>query len=147
MIYYEKSLDLQFSLLEHLKELESVLTAEVLSDYMATKEAVIERVMSGSASLIHFLVHEASGGKDDIRYYNAPIMTTSSYETSLRACVNSFIPIPPEKEKHWVGLCLADDEVLSARELHEILTEENSNPVLRLTRLMVLCACSSGTTD
>ena len=60
--------------------------------------------------------------------------------------VNSFIPMPlSERETNWAGLCLADEQVLSAQELHAIFTEEDPSPAARLTRLMVLCACSSGT--
>ena len=34
--------------------------------------------------------------------------------------------------------------MLSAFTLHERFTAENQSPMPRLTRLMVLCACSSG---
>ena len=71
---------------------------------------------------------------------------------------------PSDREEDWAGLCLANDEVLSAYELHEKFTqgeeekekeeeeeeeekeeEENSGPIKPRTRLMTLCACSSGT--
>ena len=51
-----------------------------------------------------------------------------------------------DREQDWAGLCLFDGEVLSAYELHEKFTEEeeNSDPIKSRTRLMTLCACSSG---
>ena len=50
-----------------------------------------------------------------------------------------------EREKDWAGLSLAGGEVLSAYELHESFVESKASAKLLLTRLLVLCACSSGT--
>ena len=47
---------------EHGIELSKILPAKTLSDSDATKENVIERVKSRSASLVHFLVHGTSAG-------------------------------------------------------------------------------------
>ena len=44
-------------------DLSQLLPAEVVSDFDATKENVIERVASRSASLVHFLVHGTPGGR------------------------------------------------------------------------------------
>ena len=52
---------------------------------------------------------------------------------------------PPDRESDWAGLCLADEEVLSAFELHEEFTKKRDSGSMRSrTRLMALCACSSG---
>ena len=53
-------------------------------------------------------------------------------------------PQPSDRKEDWAGLCLANDEVLSAYELHEEFTKEGSDLKESRTRLMVLCACSSG---
>ena len=63
MIYYEDSLDLQFLLHDCIKIMNQILPTETLSDSDAELEAVIERVTSGSPSLIHFLVHGTPMGK------------------------------------------------------------------------------------
>ena len=47
---------------EHCAELSKLLPAETLSHSDASKKKVIERVTSGSASLVHFLVHGTPGG-------------------------------------------------------------------------------------
>ena len=53
-------------------------------------------------------------------------------------------PQPSDRKEDWAGLCLANDEVLSAYELHEEFTKEGSDSKKTRTRLMTLCACSSG---
>ena len=52
---------------EQCEELNQLLPAEVVSDADATKTNVVERVTSGSASLVHFLVHGTAGGRADLR--------------------------------------------------------------------------------
>ena len=51
------------------EELAQLLPAEVVSGDDATKENVIERVTSGSASLVHFLVHGTPGGRAESLYF------------------------------------------------------------------------------
>ena len=64
LISYEDSIDKQFSLLDYWEELEKILVpTETLMDTDAIKEKVMERVVSGKASLIHFLGHAYRGGK------------------------------------------------------------------------------------
>ena len=69
MVYYEDSLDVQFSLLKDRETLYQLVPVEILSDSDATKDNVIERVTSGeSPSLVHFLVHGSSRGNDTHTY-------------------------------------------------------------------------------
>lgn len=65
MISYEDSPSAEFHLLEYIEELNQILPADIISDSYATSEEVIRRVTKGSASLIHYVGHGASGGKDD----------------------------------------------------------------------------------
>ena len=61
-VMYDDS-DVIQSLEEQCVELRKVLPAQTLSDSDATRANVIERVTSGSASLVHFLVHGTPGGR------------------------------------------------------------------------------------
>ena len=76
MVMYN-DFDLNQSLKEQCEELSRVLPAETLSDSSATKKNVIERVTSGSASLVHFLVHGTPGGRADRRWYESGWETPS----------------------------------------------------------------------
>ena len=49
------------------------------------------------------------------------------------------------EEKEWAGLHLARESILSANEVHELFTKEDGNPLVARARLLVLCACVSGT--
>ena len=51
---------------------------------------------------------------------------------------------PADREENWAGLSLPSGETLSANELNDHFTEKSSSRTAWLTRLMVLCACSSG---
>ena len=66
MVMYDDSTVME-SLKDQCTELSQLLPAEVVSDSDATKKSVIERVTSGSASLVHFLVHGTPGGRADRR--------------------------------------------------------------------------------
>ena len=50
-------------------ELTTILATEVLSGPRASKKDIIARVVSGSASLVHFLVHGTSRGEVDGRLF------------------------------------------------------------------------------
>ena len=163
---------------EQCEELNQLLPAEVVSDADATKTNVVERVTSGSASLVHFLVHGTAGGRADLRRCKAKRKKRvweilSSFCPPFRSASNNGIVDnfdepdlsrrhvsdprvytcwlimcdcrqPSDREEDWAGLCLANDEVLSASELHEEFTKEGSDSKNTRTRLMTLCACSSG---
>ena len=60
---HEESIMTQLSLLEYREEFDALLPAKVLDSHDATKENVIDRLMKGSASLVHFLLHGTPGGK------------------------------------------------------------------------------------
>ena len=62
---YENPLEVRFSLLEHFEELTEILPAEILFESDVWIEDIIERVTSGTASLVHFLSHGTPGSKDD----------------------------------------------------------------------------------
>ena len=55
--------DVLKSLEEQCAELVQVVQAETLSDSDVSKANVIKRVVKGSASLVHFLVHRTPGGR------------------------------------------------------------------------------------
>ena len=63
----------------------------------------------------------------------------------LTLCLYSLL-LPPQtdRKRDWAGLRLALGKVLSAAMLHKRFTGKKPSSVARLTRLMVLCACSSG---
>ena len=67
LVFHEDSIDNEFFLLEDFNELKTILPAEILSGSDATKEAVIKRMTSGSASLIHLLVHGTQEGRPGCR--------------------------------------------------------------------------------
>ena len=66
VVKYDDSITMDWLEFQH-GELSHLLPAEVVSGDDATKENVIERVTSGSASLVHFLVHGTPGGRADLR--------------------------------------------------------------------------------
>ena len=63
MVSYEDNWLMRHSLLAQCDEMRRILPTDILSDSDATKDNVIERVTSGSASLVHFLVHGTPVGK------------------------------------------------------------------------------------
>ena len=64
MVMYDDLIVME-SLKAQCAELSQVLPAHTLSGSDATKENVIERVTSRTASLVHFLVHGTPGGRAD----------------------------------------------------------------------------------
>lgn len=68
MVVYDESNALKVNE-EHCSEFSQVVPAKIVSDSEATKDNVIKRVTSGSASLVHFLVHGTSGGRPGRRWY------------------------------------------------------------------------------
>ena len=98
MVMYN-DFDLNQSLKEQCEELSRVLPAETLSDSSATKKNVIERVTSGSASLVHFLVHGTPGGRADRRWYESGWETPSlSLSLFSLPCILSRILFFPERK-------------------------------------------------
>ena len=76
-----------------------------------------------------------------------PVVIFSSLSLSLSLSLSythTCTRFEPDREERWAGLCLADD-VLSAHELHDEFAKKAAKSKASLTRLMVLCACSSGT--
>lgn len=63
MVSCVQSLMTQYSLQEPFEKLQAILPAKVLSESDAIKDSVVDRVMSGSASMTHFLVHGTQSGR------------------------------------------------------------------------------------
>ena len=136
------------ALKEDLERLSKILPTKAFSDNMSKKK-LTERVTSGQASLIHFLGHGTPVGKTDCHQRRnissyAHVIPHDLKHLLLLVVFNFGLVMSSEKDKDWAGLYLASKEVLTAYDLHESFAENKSSVALSLTRLLVLCACSSG---
>ena len=61
------------------EEFTGILPAEIFTSETVPKETIIERIISGSASFIHFLEHGGSGGR-------AHLTTTSLRQVMATSC-------------------------------------------------------------
>ena len=88
VVKYDDSITMDWLEFQH-GELSHLLAAEVVSGDDATKENVIERVTSGSASLVHFLVHGTPGGRAD-RHWRKKRRVGREREENTKGCVSLF---------------------------------------------------------
>ena len=88
VVKYDDSITMDWLEFQH-GELSHLLPAEVVSGDDATKENVIERVTSGSASLVHFLVHGTAGGRAD-RHRRKKRRVGREREENTKGCVSLF---------------------------------------------------------